>query len=90
MQIETHRGPFGPLFASRRFIPAEYIHDIIINEALWRWNVRYYFAVMVKTPEQPYKLAVAFEVGPSLSQFPHILMKALDLSRTRFHIFRCF
>lgn len=62
VQLETHRGPFGPLFASRKFIPSEHIHDIIINEALWRWNVRYYLAIVIEAPGRPHELAVAFEV----------------------------
>ena len=63
VQLETHRGPFTPLFVSRRFIPIVYIHDVIINEALHRWNVRYYLALIVDVPGENRELAVAFEVS---------------------------
>ena len=73
IQLETHRGPFGPLFASRKFIPSDYFLDIIMNEGLRRWNVRYYLAAMVESPEHNLKLVVAFEVC-SVSSLAHTLV----------------
>lgn len=58
LQLEAHRGipptPITrsiPLFTSRRFIPLPSINDIIINEALYGWNVRYYLAVLCTVNE---------------------------------------
>ena len=63
MQLETHRGISTlPLFAVRRFIPRAYVKDILINEALRRWNVRYYLAVLVNGLDGSYELVVPFEV----------------------------
>lgn len=63
IQLETHRGlPSIPLFVQRRFIPVTYLKDIFINEALRRWNVRYYLTALVHRPDGSYELAVAFEV----------------------------
>lgn len=63
VQLETHRGlPSMPLFASRRFIPLTEVQDVVINEGLRRWDVRYYLAVL-HTPRQGEQyLAVAYEV----------------------------
>ncbi|KAH8117359.1 hypothetical protein DFH11DRAFT_1005067 [Phellopilus nigrolimitatus] len=72
VQLETHRGPFQrPIFVARRFIPAVYIQDIIINEALRRWNVRYYLALIVHSPKEKLELAVFFE--NTLPHFPVLL-----------------
>lgn len=63
IQLETHRGlPSIPLFVQRRFIPVTYMKDILINEALRRWNVRYHLIVLVHRPDGSYELAVAFQV----------------------------
>lgn len=64
IQLETHRGlPYWPRFVSRRFIPLTNLQDVIINEALRGWNVRYYLAVVKGRPSVGFSLEVAFEVG---------------------------
>ena len=64
IQKETHKGIFGiPVFISRKFIPTFQVRDIIINEALRRWNVVYYLAVLVVGHDNEYKLEVLFEVS---------------------------
>ncbi|KAI0053999.1 hypothetical protein FA95DRAFT_1480209 [Auriscalpium vulgare] len=61
IQLETHRGfPPYPLLASRRFIPILELQDLIINEGLRGWAVRYYLAAMYQPPG-PQRLAVAYE-----------------------------
>ena len=67
LQLETHRGlPGIPLFVSRRFIPAIYLQDVIINEGLRRWDVRYYLAAMQSSKEGGFTLKVAYEVCSAL------------------------
>ena len=64
IQIETHRGFLGtPIFVSRKFIPTFLFRDIIINEALRRWNIVYYLAILSLSHDGEYKLDVLFEVG---------------------------
>ncbi|KAF8319960.1 hypothetical protein DL93DRAFT_2044566, partial [Clavulina sp. PMI_390] len=56
LQLETRFGfppvhhfvlPSGLVVSTKRsFIPLPSIKDIIINEALYGWNVRYYLAVI--------------------------------------------
>ncbi|KAF8590927.1 hypothetical protein K439DRAFT_1230570, partial [Ramaria rubella] len=68
IQLETHRGitlPVGlplRLTAKRRFIPLTSVRDVVINEGLRRWNVRYYLCVIQDTGSDV-TLEVAFEVG---------------------------
>ena len=63
LQLETHRGlPNIPLFVSRRFIPAVYLRDFIINEGLHGWNVRYYLAAIKGEMDGNTTLHVAYEV----------------------------
>lgn len=63
IQLETHRGlPNIPLFINRRFIPVFYLQDVIINEGLRRWDVRYYLAALQSTAEGGFTLKVAYEV----------------------------
>lgn len=50
VQLETHWGSPSfprPLFTSRRFIPLSALQDVIINEGLRRWDVRYYLAFVI-------------------------------------------
>jgi len=64
VQLETHRGlPGWPVFISRRFIPLPTLQNIVINEGLRGWNVRFYLAVVKEHPTFGYTLDVAFEVG---------------------------
>ncbi|EJD53081.1 hypothetical protein AURDEDRAFT_38847, partial [Auricularia subglabra TFB-10046 SS5] len=50
LQLQVVRGLRWPLLlslsTSRHFVPAEHCRDLVINEALHRWNVRYYLAVL--------------------------------------------
>jgi len=84
IQLETHRGLQSiPLFVQRRFIPVTYMKDIIINEALRRWNVRYYLAALVHRPDGSYELAVAFEnLQPRLP----VLLEVFRDVRRQMHI----
>jgi len=72
IQLETHRGPPSyPIFVSRKFIPTVFLRDIIINEGLRRWNVRYYLAFMEASSDDMISLAVAYE--NILPRFPILL-----------------
>lgn len=62
VQLETHRGlPGWPLLTSRRFIPLLTVQDVVINEGLRGWNVRYYLAAVKEHPTSGFSLDVAFE-----------------------------
>lgn len=64
IQLETHRGlPPWPLAISRRFISLTNLRDVIINEALYGWNVRYYLAAVKEHPSTGFSLDVIFEVS---------------------------
>ncbi|KAL1745654.1 hypothetical protein HDZ31DRAFT_35945 [Schizophyllum fasciatum] len=72
IQLETCRGcPSFWLQKTRRFIPASTMDTVIINEALYRWNVRYYLAVLSKDTQGQPVLHVAFE--NILPYFPVLL-----------------
>jgi phosphatidylinositol glycan class H protein len=63
IQLETHRGlPSLPFFVSRRFIPLTEVQDVLINEGLRRWDVRYYLAVLCSPRQGEQHLEVAYEV----------------------------
>jgi phosphatidylinositol glycan class H protein len=47
---------------SRRFIPLTEVQDVLINEGLRRWDVRYYLAVLYTPRQAEQRLAVAYEV----------------------------
>jgi len=69
IQLETHRGlPSLPFFVSRRFIPLTEVQDVIINEGLRRWDVRYYLAVLYSPRQGEQRLDVAYE--NMLPRFP--------------------
>ncbi|TFK54966.1 hypothetical protein OE88DRAFT_1653552 [Heliocybe sulcata] len=62
IQLETHCGyPSWPLFASKRFIPAMFLQDFIINEGLRRWDVRYYISAIQRTPDGSFTMETAYE-----------------------------
>lgn len=64
IQLETHRGlPSLRLSATRRFIPLSVLQDLVINEGLRRWDVRYYLAAIKKLEFDEFGLQVAYEVG---------------------------
>ena len=71
IQLETHRGlPSLPFFVSRRFIPLTEVHDVLINEGLRRWDVRYYLAVLYSPRQGEQRLDVAYEVRMRLVHIP--------------------
>ncbi|KAF8628413.1 hypothetical protein AX15_003935 [Amanita polypyramis BW_CC] len=74
VQLETHWGsPFisRPLFTNRRFIPLCSLQDIIINEGLRRWDVRYYLALVNEKGPDIVSLEVAYE---NLLPYHHVLV----------------
>ncbi|KXN85484.1 hypothetical protein AN958_11288 [Leucoagaricus sp. SymC.cos] len=75
IQLETHRGlPSQPFFSSKRFIPLRVLRDIVINEGLRGWNVRYYLAAVENHPLTGFALDVAFEVRVPCVKFYALLM----------------
>ena len=67
IQFETHQGlKSRPLISSRRFIPFASLEDVVINEALHRWNVRFYLVAIRKVEAHGHRLEVAFEVSSFL------------------------
>ncbi|KAF9453244.1 hypothetical protein P691DRAFT_658988 [Macrolepiota fuliginosa MF-IS2] len=62
IQLETTRGIANwPFIVSRHFIPLTALQDVIINEGLRRWNVRFYLAAVKEGPGTEYSLDVLFE-----------------------------
>jgi len=83
IQLETHRGIFGrPLFVSRRVIPLSTLSDVIINEGLRRWDVRYYLAVLT-TDSNGVQIQVAYE--NLLPRFPVLHKIYLDIHEMLFN-----
>ncbi|KAI0273568.1 hypothetical protein BC834DRAFT_815887 [Gloeopeniophorella convolvens] len=72
IQFETQRGlsPW-PLFVSRTFVPLNEVRDILINEGLRRWDVRYYLAVLSCSQLGHQRLDVAYE--NILPRFPVLI-----------------
>ncbi len=62
IQLETRNGFKKMSTTTRRFIPLTVIRDVIINEGLFGWNVRYYLAIMIEDPSGHQAIHVAFEV----------------------------
>jgi len=72
IQLETHRGlPSLPLFVSRRFIPLAEVRDVLINEGLRRWDVRYYLAILYSPRRGEQRLEVAYQ--NILPRFPVLI-----------------
>jgi len=88
VQLETHRGlPSLPLFVSKRFIPLTEVQDVLINEGIRRWDVRYYLAVLYSPHQGEQHLAVAYEV--ELKLFIYLLDARSLLCQNilpRFHV----
>lgn len=62
IQFETHQGLTSrPLISSRRFIPFASLKDVVINEALHRWNVRFYLVAIRQVGVHGHRLEVAYE-----------------------------
>lgn len=72
LQLETRRGISSAMqvLTSRKFIPAIYLQDFVINEGLRRWDVRYYLVAIHHCGRGEVKLDVAFEVWCSLQRPP--------------------
>ncbi|KAI0005974.1 GPI-GlcNAc transferase complex, PIG-H component-domain-containing protein [Russula compacta] len=80
IQLETYRGlPSLPFFVSRRFIPLTEVQDVLINEGLRRWGVRYYLAVLYspRQGEGEQRLEVAYE--NVLPRFPVLIKVYHDI-----------
>ncbi|KAF9053555.1 hypothetical protein BDZ89DRAFT_284236 [Hymenopellis radicata] len=71
IQLETRNGFEKMSATTRRFIPLTVIRDVIINEGLYGWNVRYYLAVMTEDPLGHQEIHVAF--ANVLPRFPVLL-----------------
>ncbi|KAK0459613.1 uncharacterized protein EV420DRAFT_276220 [Desarmillaria tabescens] len=72
VQLETRFGfETLTLNVTRRFIPLSILRDVVINEGLYGWNVRYYLAAIVQDGSGATSLAVAFE--NILPRFPVLL-----------------
>lgn len=70
IQLETHRGlPSLPLFVSRRFIPLTKVRDVLINEGLRRWDVRYYLAILYSPRLGEQRLEVVYQVCEDVYPF---------------------
>jgi hypothetical protein len=64
IQLETHKGFKGlVLSSSRKFIPFANLDDVVINEALYGWNVRYYIVALTRAGNGETVLKVAFPVS---------------------------
>lgn len=52
------------LFTTRRFIPLSSVLDVVINEGIRGWDIRYYLAILrnAEDNEANVKIEVAFEV----------------------------
>ena len=63
IQFETHRGfPPYSFSVARTFVSLAELDDVILNEALYGWNVRYYMAALHHSAAGGSYLRVAFEV----------------------------
>ncbi|KAJ7582882.1 hypothetical protein C8J56DRAFT_234759 [Mycena floridula] len=72
IQLETHWGFYNiRCFTSRRFIPLATLQDVIINEGLSGWNVRFYLAAINRERNGNLTIRVAFE--HVLPRFPVLL-----------------
>lgn len=61
VQVETHRGFRNCIFSSSRtFIPFTVLQDIVINEGLYGWNVRYYIVALTRPRNSDTVLKVVF------------------------------
>ncbi|KIY74356.1 hypothetical protein CYLTODRAFT_3141 [Cylindrobasidium torrendii FP15055 ss-10] len=62
IQLEQQRGPRTFRRTTRRFVPLSRLRDVVINEGLSGWNVRYYLAVVTEDQTGATRLEVVFEV----------------------------
>ncbi|KAE9399254.1 hypothetical protein BT96DRAFT_882194 [Gymnopus androsaceus JB14] len=78
IQLETHRG-FPPLtfFVSRRFVPHTMLRDVVINEGIKKWDIRYYLVALKEGTTSRIKLELCY---PNiLPHFPILLQVYRDL-----------
>ncbi|KAK0483512.1 GPI-GlcNAc transferase complex, PIG-H component-domain-containing protein [Armillaria novae-zelandiae] len=72
VQLETRFGfQTFTINVTRRFIPLSTLRDVVINEGLYGWNVRYYLVAIVQDRSGATSLAVVFE--NILPRFPVLL-----------------
>ncbi|KAK0240251.1 GPI-GlcNAc transferase complex, PIG-H component-domain-containing protein [Armillaria nabsnona] len=72
IQLETRFGfQTFTINVTRRFIPLSTLRDVVINEGLYGWNVRYYLVAIVQDRSGATSLAVVFE--NILPRFPVLL-----------------
>lgn len=76
VQLETRFGfQTFTINVTRRFIPLSTLRDVVINEGLYGWNVRYYLVAIVQDRSGATSLAVVFEVNPDCL---HMLYSSAD------------
>jgi phosphatidylinositol glycan class H protein len=64
VQLESRHGlPSLPLFTMRRFIPLTTLQDVVINEGLRGWDVRYYLAAIQQVGPRSSVVEVAYKVS---------------------------
>ena len=64
LQLETHYSFLSvPIFVSRRFVPLVMLQDVVINEGLSGWNVRYYLMTIKRERNDSLSIDVAFQVS---------------------------
>lgn len=94
VQLETVRGIIIPFFSPlpitsrKRFIPLASIQNVIINEGLRRWNVRYYLCI-IKDTQKDLTLEIIFEVGRICFILHMTWLSSEPLCRISFRIFLC-
>ncbi|KAJ3812360.1 hypothetical protein F5876DRAFT_37639 [Lentinula aff. lateritia] len=78
IQLETHKGlPPLTLFITRRFVPYTILRDVVINEGIKRWDIRYYLVALKEGTTGSVGLEVCF---PNiLPHFPILLQVYRDL-----------
>ncbi|KAJ3735438.1 hypothetical protein DFJ43DRAFT_991260 [Lentinula guzmanii] len=78
IQLETHKGlPPLTFFTNKRFVPYTILRDLVINEGIKRWDVRYYLVVLKEGTTGRVALEVCF---PNiLPHFPILLQVYQDL-----------
>lgn len=87
IQLETHRGfKHHVLSSSRTFIPFTILQDVVINEALYGWNVRYYIVSLTQPKGDTTILKIVFPVSRKTQ--PSLVHNGLILDdRVSYHIF---
>ncbi|KAJ8086497.1 hypothetical protein PM082_005320 [Marasmius tenuissimus] len=81
IQLETHRGiPPWTLSATRRFIPKANLRDVVINEAIKTWNIRYYLLAINERAPDTIDLEVLFpNILPHFPILQEVYLGAHDI-----------